>query len=213
MNNPWNSISLEDYENHMKLDSVSQLQGLNTLMKHQFSAYPASTVMVLGVAGGNGLEYVNTEEIKILYGVDVNHNYLRECRNRYPELHQVLVTIQADLQDSDTFLPKSEVVIANLLIEYIGYQNFQHIIELVSPNYISCVIQVNPDAEFVSISPYDKAFESLKNVHYTIEEEVLCEALLKYGYRLILKEITELPNRKKLVRLDYSCSSETVLTG
>ena len=29
MKNPWEEISLSDYENHMKLDSVMQLQAMN----------------------------------------------------------------------------------------------------------------------------------------------------------------------------------------
>lgn len=33
MKNPWESISLDDYENHMKLDSVMQLQAMNRMMK------------------------------------------------------------------------------------------------------------------------------------------------------------------------------------
>ena len=38
MKNPWEEISLDDYENHMSLDSVRQLQTLNALMKEQFEA-------------------------------------------------------------------------------------------------------------------------------------------------------------------------------
>jgi uncharacterized membrane-anchored protein YitT (DUF2179 family) len=33
MNNPWKEIDLADYENHMKLDNVMQLQTMNSMMK------------------------------------------------------------------------------------------------------------------------------------------------------------------------------------
>ena len=33
MNNPWEEVSLDDYENHMSLDSVKQLQTMNISMK------------------------------------------------------------------------------------------------------------------------------------------------------------------------------------
>lgn len=33
MKNPWEEISLTDYENHMKLDSVMQLQAMNASKK------------------------------------------------------------------------------------------------------------------------------------------------------------------------------------
>lgn len=55
MNNPWEDISLCDYENHMRLDTVMQLQTLNSTMKKQFEAYDVDTAMVLGVAGGKAL--------------------------------------------------------------------------------------------------------------------------------------------------------------
>ncbi len=32
----------------------------------------ASSVMVLGVAGGNGLEHINVKKYSAVYGVDVN---------------------------------------------------------------------------------------------------------------------------------------------
>ena len=39
MNNPWEEIKLDDYEKHMSLDSVKQLQTINKMMKEQFDAY------------------------------------------------------------------------------------------------------------------------------------------------------------------------------
>lgn len=58
MANPWEEISLSDYENHMRSDSVMQLQAMNEMMKAQFYDYPVSDMMILGVAGGNGLEHI-----------------------------------------------------------------------------------------------------------------------------------------------------------
>ena len=51
--NPWKAIPLSDYENHMQLDSVMQLQAMNRMMKRQFCSCAAKSAMVLGVAGGN----------------------------------------------------------------------------------------------------------------------------------------------------------------
>ncbi len=61
MENPWKEISLADYENHMKLDSVMQLQVMNEMMKGQFYTYPVSSIMILGIAGGNGLEHIQKD--------------------------------------------------------------------------------------------------------------------------------------------------------
>ena len=43
----------------MILDSVMQLQAMNEMMKGQFEAYPITNVMILGIAGGNGLEHID----------------------------------------------------------------------------------------------------------------------------------------------------------
>ena len=59
--NPWETISLSDYENHMSLDSVKQLQAMDEMMKTQFEGYPVTTAMIFGIAGGNGLEHVNKD--------------------------------------------------------------------------------------------------------------------------------------------------------
>ena len=39
MNNPWEDIKLDDYEKHMSLDSVKQLQTMNAIMKEQGRIY------------------------------------------------------------------------------------------------------------------------------------------------------------------------------
>ena len=72
MNNPWKSISLSDYENHMAMDSVQQLQAMNQMMKGQLNQYEVQSAMILGIAGGNGLEHVDTEKLNKVYGVDIN---------------------------------------------------------------------------------------------------------------------------------------------
>lgn len=64
MKNPWEEISLADYENHMKLDSVMQLQAMNEMMKGQFDTYSISSVIIFGIAGGNGLEHIKKEKFK-----------------------------------------------------------------------------------------------------------------------------------------------------
>ena len=84
MGNPWETVSLDDYENHMKLDSVRQLQTMNQLMADQFTRYPVRNAMVLGVAGGNGLEHVDPERLETVYAVDLNHEYMAACAPRYP---------------------------------------------------------------------------------------------------------------------------------
>lgn len=202
MNNPWNEIDLSTYENHMSLDSVLQLQALNRMMKDQFYAYSVQSIMVLGVAGGNGLEHIDRQAISKVYGVDINKGYLDTCVKRYPELRGILDIIHTDLTQERSELPYADLVVANLIIEYIGYGCFQKTVQQIFPKYVSAIIQINDDAGFVSDSPYIHAFDRLDEVHHQMEETALVGAMEQIGYRKIMQMGHDLPNGKKLVRID-----------
>lgn len=204
MRNPWEEIRLDDYEGHMKLDTVWQLQALNKMMQGQLSQYPVKTIMILGIAGGNGLEHVPAASIESVYGVDINPEYLAVCERRYPQLKGVLKTICADLQGSVQPLPEADLVVADLLIEYIGYDCFCRVLSQVKPRYVSCVIQVNTDETFVSDSPYLPVFENLTQVHRQITEEGLIKSMEAVVYKNAVREMCALPNGKQLVRLDFT---------
>lgn len=204
MKNPWEEISLEDYENHMRLDSVRQLQALDALMKAQFEAYPVRTAMVLGAAGGNGLGHVRPEKYDTVYCVDINGDYLRVIPERYPALAGMLRCLRLDLVKEAGKLPRASLVIANLLVEYIGYPAFQEAVRQAGPEYVSCVIQINTDpGNWVSDSPWLHAFDRLDEVHHQMEEGALAAALDEIGYTGILRQAESLPNGKALVRLDF----------
>lgn len=204
--NPWEEISLSDYENHMSLDSVKQLQAMNEMMKKQFETYPITTAMVFGIAGGNGLEHVNQEKYKKIYGIDINETYLTVVKKRYSELGNILECHRIDIIDESDRLPEAELVIANLFIEYVGYEVFKKGILKSRAKYVSCIIQINTDeGTWVSDSPYLHAFDGLDAVHHQMEEKALIKEMNKIGYRLLKTDDYPLPNGKKLVMLDFEC--------
>lgn len=203
MKNPWEEIPLSDYENHMKLDFVMQLQVMNELMKGQFNAYPVSSIMILGVAGGNGLEHISINKFEKVYGVDVNSDYLKEVARRYSYLDGILECLCINLINETGKLPKADMVIANLLIEYIGYECFQKAIQQTNPKYVSCIIQINVTDNWVSESPYLHVFDSLEQVHHQIEEYTLEKTMLKIGYHTIKSLERMLPNGKKFIQIDF----------
>lgn len=205
-NNPWEKISLSDYENHMKSESVMQLQAMNQMMKEQFHTYPIHTLMLLGIAGGNGLEHLPSN-IEKVYGVDINSEYLAECRKRYAHLSEILTYIHSDLTKEPLTLPYADMVVANLLIEYIGYHCFQRAITKIRPLYVSCIIQINTAEDFVSESPYFHVFDALNEVHHPIQDSELVSTMKEIGYLLITQKKQPLPNGKKLLQLDFQKSN------
>ncbi len=204
MKNPWQGIPLTDYESHMRLDSVMQLQAMNEMMKGQFDAYPVSSIIIFGIAGGNGLEHIQENKYEKIYGVDVNPSYLQAVIQRYPELNGLLECLCIDLTDETHKLPKADMVIANLLVEYIGYKCFQKAVAQVEPKYVSCIIQVNTDDGWVSDSPYLHVFDGLEQVHYPIEANMLENTMLEINYRVINTSEHILPNGKRLLQTDFS---------
>ncbi len=208
MNNPWENIKLSDYENHMSLDTVYQLQALSEMMHKQLYTYDVKNIMILGIAGGNGLEHIDGSIINKVYGVDVNKDFLKECKMRYPKLQGIFEPIHADLLCEELQLPSSQLLIANLLVEYIGYECFQKVVKMVKPQYVSCIIQINTGESFVSDSPYLHAFDCLDKVHHQMEETELitCMKMIGYGTEQIIER--ELPNGKKFVRIDFTRSIE-----
>ena len=203
MKNPWEEIPLADYENHMKLDTVMQLQTLNEMMKGQFDTYSIYSVMIFGIAGGNGLEHIQKSKFERIYGVDVNSAYLQKVKLRYPNLEGALECLCINLIDEADKLPKADMVIANLLIEYIGYECFQKAIRHVNPKYVSCIIQINMEDKWVSDSPYLHVFDRLEQVHHKMEEQALVKAMKEIDYHAIKNLECMLPNGKKLVQIDF----------
>ena len=203
MRNPFLDIPLETYEKHMNLDTVQQQQVLNKIMKKQLHSYDVNSVMILGIAGGNGLEHVEIQKINIVYGVDINEKYLEVCRHRYSELDGHFETVCVDLTNKDVDLPSADLVIANLFVEYIGYDAFTHHMNVMSPRYISVIIQINEQDGFVSESPYIRAFDRVCEVHHQMEEDKLTDELALIGYSKIYREDIPLPNGKKFVQVDF----------
>lgn len=203
MNNPWKDISLSDYENHMAMDSVQQLQAMNQMMKGQLNQYEVQSAMILGIAGGNGLEHVDIEKLNKVYGVDINQEYLTITKKRYENLSDTLDCLCVDLVSEAEKLPQVDMLIANLLIEYIGYECFKKVVTVTKPVYVSCIIQVNVDDSFVSESPYLHAFDGLVTVHHQMAKQELQNSMNEIDYHLIQVLESRLPNGKKLVQFDF----------
>ena len=159
--------------------------------------------MILGIAGGNGLEHIQKDRFDKIYGIDINSFYLQTVVQRYSELNSFLECLCIDLLNETDKLPKADMVIANLLIEYIGYDCFQKAIIQANPKYVSCIIQINMEDSWVSDSPYLHAFDGLEQVHHQMEEQSLQKAMFKIDYHTIKTLERILPNGKKLVQIDF----------
>lgn len=204
MSNPWNEIPLSDYEAHMGSASIMQMQAINGMMKVQLESFPVTEAMILGIAGGNGIEHIDDKKYRKIYGVDVNEKYLMKVEKRYGDCGGILKYLHKDLLTEYAKLPYSELVIANLIIEYIGYNVFKKVIMQVKPIYVSCAIQVNGESkEFISNSVYASVFNGLEKIHHEIDEKHLMKTMQEIKYQAKDKAEWVLPNGKKLLKVDF----------
>lgn len=85
----------------------------------------------------------------------------------------------------------------------IGYECFKKAVKQVNPKYVSCVIQINMEGNWVSDSPYLHVFDALEQIYHQIEEKALEKAMLEIGYHMIKTLEHALPNGKKPVQIDF----------
>ena len=205
MKNPWEKIDLEVYEKHMSHDNVYQLQKLNEIMKEQFQDNKHENVGVLGVAGGNGLNNIDISNVRKVFAIDVNREYLNVCRERYDYMGEILETICRDINDKEFSFPKTDLIVCNLIIEYIGEEQFVAIVERNKENIklISCVIQDNEKNSFVSDSEYSSHFTPIASINHDINDNKLKNLFAKIGFNCVKTKNYNLPNNKSFIRMDF----------
>lgn len=211
MDNPWNSIPINDYLNHMENDNVYQLQVLNSIIKEQLNQLNSSykNVAILGITDGNGLEHIDSSKINKLVGLDINTDYLQLCSNNYKQLDKILHLHCVDMINEKSkavkLLNDVDFIIANLIIEHIHLDNFIDIIIRLPyrSRRISCVIQHNSDSSFISHSGYEKVFECLIQIIEEIDEDKLKNSMEAINYKPVLRNQYSLQNDKHFIRLDF----------
>lgn len=215
--NPWNYIKPQDYNAHMSCPNVAQSQMLNKITKEQFELLPektrqSSSVAVLGIAAGNGLEHVDSCGIASVIGIDISYAFLDECHARFSDLESnaKLKLFHLDLKEetdkSVEILSNCDLIIANLIIEHIHLSNFIKIVAGLPKNnqIVSCTIQVNSDGTQVSKSGYEKAFDNILCQHEEVNEDSILSAMTDNGFALFGRDMYDLPNGKQFVRMDFA---------
>jgi hypothetical protein len=197
MSNPWLSIPLAEYEGHMKSPEVQQLDVLSELFAEALACCLPTSVAVLGVAGGNGLDQVDSRVITRIVGLDVNPLYLDAVRRRHAdkpglELHCV------DLAEQVVDLQPVELVHAALVFEHAGVDRcLENAVSLVAPGgALSVVLQLPGELEPAALSSRFPSVQKLKSRFSLVDPAGLREALTKHGFRPIHQGRRSLPAGK-----------------
>jgi hypothetical protein len=140
---PWLSIPLEDYEGHMNAPEVRQLPVLAELFRRVLERWRPESVAIAGVAGGNGLEGIDSSVTRRTGGIDINEEYLETAAQRFG----ALPGLELNRCDLTMNAPKSSpfaLVHAALLFEHTGLGTaLDNVLSMIEPRgKLSVVLQL-----------------------------------------------------------------------
>jgi len=198
--NPWESIPYNDYELHMKDETVGQLQVLSNIIRINLEKYKPKTALFFGCGGGNGFEHINKEYTRKVIGVDINSKYLDICRSKFSPRGFKLELICCDIEKTQLETGPIDYISCALFLEYVDWQKLiLQIKEIMhSQSIFNIVIQKNNSNQFVSQTGI-KSLNALSSISRVILEEDLENYLQTNDMWIISKKLHELPNGKELV--------------
>lgn len=210
----WEGIDLAIYDQHMSDAAVGHLQLLHQITREQLTSYPARSIGILGVAGGNGLDLIDPATTDAVFGYDINSQYLQACADRLKTiLGHRLHLIQTSIDRALDIAPAG-LLIANLIIEYVGIEEFAAfaVANIHAIGTLSCVTQLNEATGFVSPTQYATAFDGLGAISSDIDPLALAAALEEMGFVHSSTRTYPLQNGKTLVRQDFHSSPSRMST-
>ena len=198
----WLSIPLEDYEGHMGSAAVRQLTILADLFKCALDQCRPESVAVLGVAGGNGLEHIDSAFTKKVVGVDINQRYLDEAQKRFGALSGLELHCRdlRHLCEQEFSLAPVTLVHAALIFEHVGLGlALDNALSFVAPGgRFSAVLQL-PSVEESGVASTMYASMQVLRQDFVLIEIVEFQRLLEQkGFRLVEQEERSLPAGKAL---------------
>jgi hypothetical protein len=202
--NPWLEIPLEDYEGHMSHHMVGQSRLLNSLTKKYLELIKPSTVVFLGIAGGNGLEHIDRQYTKSVIGIDINQEYLDVALKRYNDRIASLQLLNLDIVENPERICHADLIWAALVLEYTGTDKVLDFCENNIRRGGQLVISIQSNNDKTSVS--STGIESVKKVgtiFSAVDPDALMGKAAEAGYKLIEKEKNELPNGKSIITFQF----------
>jgi hypothetical protein len=186
MSNPWLSIPLADYEGHMASPVVRQLQPLAEVFGRLLRQYRPESVAVLGIAGGNGLEHVDSGVTTRVVGIDIHPGYLEEVSRRFGGLAGLELHC-ADLAAATLDLTPVALVHTALIFEHTGLgQAVENAVSLVgSGGWLSVVLQLPSPEQPPVGSTEHPSMQALRSGFALVDLPEFRRRVEQKGFRLV----------------------------
>ncbi len=203
--NPWLKIPYDDYERHMELPDVAQLEVLSNIFNEVVELYNPKSLALIGCATGNGFEKLEGKNFDNVVGVDINPDYINICRSRYENKIGSLGLLCGDLLMVNLQQSSFDLIHAALLFEYVDVEKaISKIAGWLKPGgVLSVVLQLSSNSSApVSETP----FESIKIlIPYIklVDENWFIEICENYQLKLEKKYEVELQKGKRFLVVHF----------
>jgi hypothetical protein len=196
--NPWLEVPLADYENHMNSAGVEQLEALSELFAEALARCRPESVAVIGIAGGNGLDRIDSNVTRRVVGIDINPAYLDTVQQRFGQMPG-LELVCADLAEPMDACSPVQLVHAALVFEHAGTdQCLDSALSLVGDGgWLSVVLQLPSDtAPGISKSQF-ASMQTLSAGFIIIDPANLRATLEARGFHMVRESRRALPAGKE----------------
>lgn len=196
MTNPWLSIPLSDYEAHMTLPEVAQARLLADIFATILETHRPASVAVIGCAGGNGFDRIDTAITQRVVGVDINPGYIDAARQRYAGRIANLQLITGDIQDGTVRFAPVDLIYAALVFEYVdGKRTLECLRTLLAPDGILAAVVQVAGGKMVTPTPYG-TLEALGPVMRVVDADDLAASARDAGLRELHRRRMRSPGGK-----------------
>jgi Methyltransferase domain len=204
---PWLEIPLDDYEQHMSLESVGQAQMLAVRLALLILRLRPTSIALFGCAGGNGLDRIEPGQVARVVAVDINPQYTEAAAERYAGRFTEFEIMCADVQSPTLHFAPVDLCYAGLLFEYVDLGSTMGTLErsCCTGGTLATLLQL-PSERLVSPSPY-RSLDRLADAMRLIAPAELAAAAAVVGFAPDTSEIIRLSSGKSFCMQTFTLTA------
>jgi len=193
----------------MALPSVGQAQLLSAALQRTVTQFQPRSLAVFGVAGGNGLEFVERANVYRVVALDFNPDYLALCSRRYAASFAQFEPVLHDLSQGPPVITPVECIFAGLVLEYLCVESFtRYLASLLTPGgRFAALLQLpSPTLPEVSATPFT-SLTRLESAFSFVHPASLHNSLLVHGFSRIACDRYDLDSGKSFYYASYQVTN------
>ena len=202
---PWLTIPLADYEDHMRAPQVGQAALLADALAALVARLRPPSLAILGAAGGNGLDRIDPGVVRRVGAVDINPDYLAVCSKRYASRFETLITATDDISAGQPAFEPVHLVYAALIAEYVPLPKFAAYVgaAMHALGTLAVILQFpGVGSQVVTPSAYTSLARLAPMFHY-VEPDPLTALLQQNNLRRVSSSTVRGPGDKAFALLEF----------